>query len=162
SGRSRGRSGSVAMRWTRSEAVLRCPRRSKGVWPASSEYTVAASENTSERTSARGGSAKNSGGDQGIDMPWESSTSFACPAATEAPRAVRGLAGAGDLHPDPQRLGHGDPLLAEAHPVVRPWAVLHDDVRAVIVGDLGLVDRDDRRMRRHLRHHVGLGVEQAS
>ena len=72
----------------RSEAVFRCPRRSKGVCPASREYTVAASENTSERTSARGGSAKNSGGDHGIDMPWESSTSLPCPVAIEIPKSV--------------------------------------------------------------------------
>ena len=88
SGRFRAGSGSLAIRWMRSVAVLRCPRRSKGVCPASSEYTVAARENTSLRTSARGGSAKNSGGDQGIDMPWESSTSSPCPAAMEMPKSV--------------------------------------------------------------------------
>lgn len=66
------------------------------------------------------------------------------------------LDGAGDLHADAQRLGDRERLLAGAQLQVRARAVLHDEVRAAVARDTGLVDRDDRGVRREHRHDVGL------
>ena len=44
----------------------------------------------------------------------------------------------------------------------RPGAVLHDEVRAAVGGDVGVVDRDDGRVRRQLRHEVRLGDERGA
>ena len=65
---------------------LAAPGTSNGERPASSEYTVPASEKTSLRTSAVGESESTSGADHRIDIPC--SASPLCPTADEIPKSV--------------------------------------------------------------------------
>ncbi|KFD43907.1 hypothetical protein IU11_07330 [Cellulosimicrobium sp. MM] len=80
-----GGRGEPSMREMRFALEFDPPGTSNGVRPASSVYVVAASAQTSVAMPLRGGSANDSGGDHGIDMP---SARAASSTVDEMPKSV--------------------------------------------------------------------------
>ena len=74
-------------------------------------------------------------------------------------RAVQGLDRAADLNADLQGVRDRERLLAQPGAQVRGRAVLHDEVHALVPGLARTVHGDDRGVRAHAGHQIGLGAE---